>query len=295
MKRKLVKQGAATMMVSLPAKWIKSNNLEKGDELDIVEKGKELIVSIESQKIKSEVEINLSSLTETSIRTLITNVYRDGYDRIKINFKDKPALPIIRDVVEHYIIGFEIINKTENHCILENITEPSKDQFDNILSKMLINIDDLFIIAESWLNGKKEDFLEVEQKIKQFDNFCRRIISKHGFDDKANLQLAFHVELIHAQREIYHMLRYMDKNKIKTGSAEMDALVECKKLFDVLKQAYLKKDISLLEKIHDLEKDIIYKKGYNSIKKSHPIVMHHLLSSARGFYLASSPLVGLFL
>ena len=36
MKRKLVKQGAGTMMISLPTKWIKENNLDKGDEVGAV-------------------------------------------------------------------------------------------------------------------------------------------------------------------------------------------------------------------------------------------------------------------
>ena len=37
MKRKIVKQGSATMTISLPATWIKKFNLKVGDELEIDE------------------------------------------------------------------------------------------------------------------------------------------------------------------------------------------------------------------------------------------------------------------
>lgn len=296
MRRKLVKQGAATLMISLPSKWLKKFNLGKGDEVEVEESGRNIILGVDPKKKKFETEINLASLTETSIRTIITNVYRAGYDKVKLNFKDKAIIPIIEDVVEHYLIGFEIIKKTENSCEVENITEPSHEHFENIFSKIVLNIDELFEITEKRLLGEKHDFLQVERKIKQFDNFCRRIIAKKGMTEEHQLQIAFHNELIHAQREIYHLLRYISKNKFKIGKQELELLKDCKNLFNIVKEAYEKKSISHLENIHDLEKEIIYKKGYNLAKKTQePIVVHHLLSAARGFYLASSPLVVLFL
>ena len=43
MKRKLVKQGPATLMVSLPVKWLQSQNLNKGDEVDIEVKDNKIV------------------------------------------------------------------------------------------------------------------------------------------------------------------------------------------------------------------------------------------------------------
>jgi len=283
------------MMISLPSKWIKKNKLEKGDEVELEELNRKLVITTESKKGSSEITVNLSSLTESAVRTIVTNVYRAGYNKIIINFNDKAILKIIEDVIENYLIGFEIIKKSQNSCIIENITEPSEDQFDNIFSKIIWSINDLFEITEAMLKKEKRDFTKIEEKIKQFDNLCRRIISKKGIDEKLQLQLAFHSELIHAQREIYHLLRYLGKNPVKTGKEELELLEECKQIFETLKQAYNRKDISLLEKIHGTEKEIIYKKGYNSFKKANPIIVHHLLSTARGLYLATSPLVVLFL
>ena len=86
MKRKLVKQGAATLMVSLPSKWAKQNKLGKGDEVDVFQRDNALMLTPESVSSKREVEIEIGSETESSVRTIITNTYRMGYDRIKVYF-----------------------------------------------------------------------------------------------------------------------------------------------------------------------------------------------------------------
>lgn len=291
MKRKLVKQGAATMMISLPSKWIKENKLGKGDEVDLEEKNNKLIINSAVEKIERQTEITISELTESSIRTLITNTYRLGYNKIKINFKDKSVISIIKDVVNKNLLGFEIIRKTDKTCEIENITEPSKEQFDNIFSKIISNIDDLFLITEKALQKEFSEFEETERKIQQFDNFCRRVITK---ENMFQLRWAFQSELIHAQREIYHLLRFLSKNKERVDKEVLSLLGDCKQIFIILKQAYAEKNIVLLEKIHGLEKRIIYKDGYSIIKKN-PIIVHHIINAARGFYLCSSPLSGLII
>ena len=45
MKRKVVKQGAATLTISLPSKWTKKFELKNGDEINLNEKGDALIVT----------------------------------------------------------------------------------------------------------------------------------------------------------------------------------------------------------------------------------------------------------
>src|SRR3990167_8185350 len=86
MKRKVVKQGAATLMVSLPSKWAKKYNLKKGDEINIEELDNNLVLSKESVSGKRRTSINLTNHTESAIRTAITNTYRAGYDLVTVQF-----------------------------------------------------------------------------------------------------------------------------------------------------------------------------------------------------------------
>ena len=60
MKRKIVKQGKATMTVSLPSKWIKNNNINNADEVDIEEienNNKAICPSVNYNKILLEIAV----------------------------------------------------------------------------------------------------------------------------------------------------------------------------------------------------------------------------------------------
>jgi len=292
MKRKLVKQGAATMMISLPSKWIKENKLGKGDEVDMLEENNSLKISLDKKKNKLEMSVSPNTEVESSLRVILTNVYRTGYDSIKIKFSNKRELDIIEDVVSKNLLGFEVISKSNNLCVIENITEPSADQFENIFNKLLLNIDELFSLLIDYKKGS--DFETTERQVQRFDNFCRRVVSKTEFGYKANLRYSFHNELIHAQRQIYLILRYLSTKNVKLEKGFIELVKETKSQFDSIKKAYFEKDLSLLEKIHKNEKDLIYNKGYKLLKSTgDPILVYHLLSAIRNFYLSTSPLIGL--
>lgn len=286
------------MMVSLPAKWIQKNTLDKGDSVDVEEKNNAIYITLEPEKAKRHATIDIAGLTETFIRTAIINAYRLGFDRIILNFNKKEALETIHHTVNERLIGFEVIERTDKGCVIENITEPSGEQFHNIFSKVWLNIDDLFILAEDALKGKKvEGFEDIEEKIQQFDNFCLRIISKNKVSDKAELEWSFHTKLIHAQKEIYFMLIHLSRTKKIMRNSKIEALLaRCRELFNAVRKAYETKSISIIEEVHNLEKEIIYKEGYNLLnREGDNIIKHRLLASARQFYLASSPLLGILI
>lgn len=294
MKRKIVKQGAATMMISLPSKWCKENKLGKGDEIDIEIVNNNLLVSPKELKIKAETEITLTGLTESSIRTLITNTYRNGYDKIKVNFSSAEQFKILQDVIKNTLLGFDVIKKEKNYCIIENITEPSAEQFENLLQKIFLNIVEMFEITALRIEGKKpvSDYEDTETRIKQYDNFCRRVIAKKQFEKNSLLFWTFLTLVIHGQRELYHLNKFLDKNKAKASVEVRNLLDDAKKMFEMLQEAYLKKNIALLEKIHELEKKLIYQKAYKIMNN---VMTYHITSCIRNFYLASSPLMGLLM
>jgi len=136
MKRSLVKQGESTMMVSLPTKWIKDNNLVKGEEIDISQLDNNLLISSKPINKKTETTITLIGVTESIIRTLITNAYRSGYDKIKIIYSNEKQYLILNDVLKTRLIGFDVTKKENEYCLVENITEPSEEQFENIIIKI---------------------------------------------------------------------------------------------------------------------------------------------------------------
>jgi hypothetical protein len=224
---------------------------------------------------------------------MITNAYRADYHRVKVKYKDKKVYSIIKELVDEQLLGYEIIKKEDDYCIIENIASLSETQFDNIFSKLLMNIEETFDYAEQFLNGEKVNFEKTQDKTKEFDNLCRRIIFREQLP-KSELRVDFHSELMHAQRELYLLLVYLNKNKIKQDKVELDLLRECRKTFEMIKEAYYTKSIETLERLIEFEQ-LAYKKAYSSLEKSNPIIIHHLMNALRGFYLCSSPLTGILI
>ena len=300
MERKLISQGGGGFTIYLPKKWIEENNLDKGDELTITISGKELIIGPKKSEKKSETTINLNGLIEPAIRSLITNTYRIGFDKLNISFENEAQFKIIQEILKFRLIGFEVTKKDKNHCIVENVTEPSYDQFDNLLKKMFMNIDELFLITKIKLgmsNEKEsEDFYEIEARIMKYDNFCRRVISKQKLiKENSEMFWSFLTLLIHGQRELYHLNKFI-KKKISVSKEIEEIFNGCYKIFKLIEKAYYEKNVDILGEVHELENEYIFKKSYNLFKKTNGednIIIYHLSMSLREFYQSNSALTGL--
>ena len=44
MKRKAIQLANQTLVISMPSKWVKEQGIKKGDEIDVEEKGKRLMI-----------------------------------------------------------------------------------------------------------------------------------------------------------------------------------------------------------------------------------------------------------
>jgi hypothetical protein len=257
----------------------------------ICAKSNSLLVKLEKEKNKTEITLNLNSTNESSIRTIITNAYRLGYDKIKIKFK-KNLFETIKQVVEKNLLGFEIIKREEDYCELESITEPAEEQFENIFSKIFLSIEELFKMLEKLSQGKKIHFENEIKNIQKYDNFCKRIIVKKGKENNI-LHWTFHTNIVHGAGELNQALKILTQGK---SNEEIKLISEVKKVFETIKKSYLEKDLSILEKVHDLEAQSTYKIGYNTLSKSkNSKAIHHLMVADRHFYLANSPLSGIIL
>jgi phosphate uptake regulator len=295
MKRKLVKQGTTTLMVSLPSKWIKANNLDKGSEIDITEKDNDLSISIQKQIKKKELTLSIKGYSPTAIRSLLTNAYRLQYDKITIEYTNEQDIVKIEQILKNTLIGFEIVSRTEKYCTIENITEPSIEHTDIIFNRLLHNIKELFESTKKQLlgNGEFTYINELEENIQRYDNFCRRLSMTSQY---ATLLVAFYKEIAQAQREIYYIAEYTSKKRTKISNETIKLFDEMIKMFEKLREAYQKNDLSLIEEMHSKEKELIYTEGYSLLRKKkgdESIILFRIMTAIRMLYLSVSPLIGI--
>jgi len=211
MKRKIIKQGHNTHTITLPSNWIKKLNLKAGNEIDLIDRGNTLIVNgIQNSEEKSAV-IDIRDFTIPLIWRYFQSVYRAGYDEIKVIFDPskkkyedafhyyttqfeysklgekippKPAIAMIQEVVDRFI-GIEVIESGEGYCIVKEMGEASKKEFDNSLRRIFLVIFQLFDrIIEAIENNQIQDsslckeIHTIDLNVDKFVDYCGRILNK---------------------------------------------------------------------------------------------------------------------
>jgi hypothetical protein len=165
------------------------------------------------------------------------------------------------------------------------------------MQKILYNIKSLIEITTERLRQKNPamNYNEVLQTIHQYDNFCRRTLSKQN-KEKAIYFWNFLSIIIHNSRDLYNLNVFLDNNKeLKTSSETTGILESSQELMQKIIKTYQTKNVSDLEEI-DEKKDKLIKKGLEILKKTkgnESEALFHIISSIRNLYRSTSPLTGL--
>lgn len=65
MKRKVIRMGDSTSLISLPKNWINLNSINKGDEIEIKEIGNNLLIKGKQSQLPKT--INLNNITDKDL------------------------------------------------------------------------------------------------------------------------------------------------------------------------------------------------------------------------------------
>lgn len=84
MRRKVIKQGHNTLTLTLPGKWVEKMGIKPGDELNVSEQDRALLVNSENGPNLSTVTVDVSGLNPALIWRYILSAYRAGYDEIRV-------------------------------------------------------------------------------------------------------------------------------------------------------------------------------------------------------------------
>ncbi len=142
--RRVQKFGRSTLMISLPAEWVKSVGLSPGDavNIEVLEDGSLRLtpLGLATQKKERVLRVRVSPGSSESLLTrTIYAGYVLGMDRIVIEsvsgVLSETHLRIIRDMTR-LLIGTEIIEHTPKRIIIQILIDPSKYSAMAIISRM---------------------------------------------------------------------------------------------------------------------------------------------------------------
>ena len=142
--RRVQKFGRSTLMISLPAEWVKSVGLNPGDavNIEVLEDGSLRLtpLSITTRKKERELRVKVSSGSSESLLTrTIYAGYVLGMDKIVIEsvsgVLSETHLRIVRDMIR-LLIGTEIIEYTPKKIVIQILIDPSKYSTMAVIGRM---------------------------------------------------------------------------------------------------------------------------------------------------------------
>ena len=161
MKRKLVKQGGSALTVTLPSAWAKRCGLKPGDEIDMEENGKTVIISAENQNTRAKKAcMSLDGLNWTIINRYLEILYRTGIEEITLTYtkntvpfylykKQVPIDQFLDQIIKRFI-GLEVVSHTQGKIVIQKLVKAENLEKADVLKHRIY-----FLIKETLDEFKK--------------------------------------------------------------------------------------------------------------------------------------------
>lgn len=265
MKRKVIQLAGKTLVVSLPSKWTRRYGVCKGDEVEVEERGRQIVLSTDSESENERISIDVSGLDDEVVRRwLLPSLHKSGYDEIEIKYDNDSFLKTIQETISNTFIGFAVVEQTRTRCVIRIVAREQEKEFDTLLRRAFLVTKSLGeSIADYLRDGRlKElkDLLSLEQTNNQLTNFCERILNKKGHREFRKTCFAYVVawnleKICDDYKAICNFL-----SRPENSSAELDSVIEmlcrCNAFFAAYYELFYKFRISELKRLNDERKKI---------------------------------------
>jgi phosphate uptake regulator len=248
MRRKLVKQGVATMMVSLPSKWIKQQKLKKGDEIEISETdGSLLITTSQRGEVALKKEVSIPT-PEDYMNRLIDMPYVQGYDEIVVHFDDARVMDSVVKETQR-LLGMEVVRQSATGCVIKNVAEAMEQEFDNIFRRLFLLVksmaEDSIKAAKAKDYEKLKNIADLERMTHKYALFCMRMLNKYGYKKEKDTHFVFNTvySLLQVAQHYEDLCKHIAATKEKIDPATMEFFKQIVALTDDYYQAFYKRDL----------------------------------------------------
>lgn len=302
MKRKLIKQGIGALTITLPKDWISKHGLKAGDEIEMEEIEKNLLLRTEGKRgILRKTIIDIDNFSQALIWRYLMSAYRLGYDEITIKFSNiekiydikfssldvlesrikMSTMEVIQDIISRFI-GMEIIEHGKNYCVIKDLGETSEKEFDNSLRRIFFLL--LSMAEESLSNLKqktqniKNSIVNIDTIIDKFTDFCLRVLNKMGYKklNKTNSIYSIILLLEFIGDEYKKIVVHTNSSKIKFDSKLINTYEDVNKLLNLFYELFYKFNEKGIAEIYDLDEQLANKINSLKLNNEEKEILHHL-------------------
>ncbi|MBT3304074.1 AbrB/MazE/SpoVT family DNA-binding domain-containing protein [Candidatus Woesearchaeota archaeon] len=282
MKRKVIQLSVSTLVVSLPSEWVEKNNISKGSEVEVINKGDKLIVRSGE---KPQNKIILDTKGRIFDKRYLGDLYIRGYDEVRINFKDADVL---KEIKKEQLREYEIVEEEKDFCIIKSVSVGLESEFDNMLRKCFLLTKEMSKSLVDYFNGEKVELAEIrklELENNKLSGFCLRLLNKNGYTPAHKTTFLYVITReIEAICDIYKYVidEVLEGYKISTEEKEYFSLVN--DFFVMFYELFYKYDKERFKEFYNQRKKLI-----QTGKRLEGKLAHHSLNLVVAIYNICGP------
>jgi len=197
MKRKLIRQGADGLTITVPKEWTTQHHLTSRDEVDLCVRDDALVIRAKPKQHECATALHLPVMDIHAYRHFLYNAYRRGFTEINITFDKPEQFPDIRAVIDQ-LLGFEITHQSRTSVTLKSVALPDEKEYPALFRRSFHIVQTAFSTFVADLHAKKfppATIASLRLDILRIGNYCERIlhhnpaINKQAFADYTLLTL----------------------------------------------------------------------------------------------------------
>ncbi|MEM4242832.1 MAG: AbrB/MazE/SpoVT family DNA-binding domain-containing protein [Candidatus Woesearchaeota archaeon] len=212
MRRKVIKLGENSLLVSLPSSWVKKHGISKGDEVEVSASPNHVVITSKQSEKKNRI-LALAEDPEIAARQ-IRIAYKKGMDELEVRYENPKAYAAAISELKN-LIGFEVIESGKKYSRIKNIATAEAGDFSTVLRRVFLTLLDMAESTEECAKGSKdalEHVMLAENDIDRLTDFCKRLLNKQGAGE--NHEITMHYSLLKDIERIADSYAILAKSKI---------------------------------------------------------------------------------
>ncbi len=194
MRRKVIRLGTNSLLVSLPSNWAKRHGIRKGDEVEMSVTPNQVRIT-SSQSARKNTALALADDPAVAARQ-IKIAYKKGVDELEVQYNNPKAYSSALAELKN-LIGFEVVESGKTRFKIKNIATGDAGDFGTVLRRVFLALLEMAESAEeSCRTGgadAKERVNAAESNIDRLTDFCKRLLNKQGADDVAGITHSYSI------------------------------------------------------------------------------------------------------
>lgn len=278
--RKIVKTGQNTMIISLPTTWIKKNQIEKGQMLEVEESG-DVLKIYPTEKAQKSLKVKLNDEGYWYINRILRKIYAAGYDIVEVNYSQESQIEHIRKSVG-FLDGFAIVKSEKGSCVLKNILSPEKLDYKELIENVMWLIrSQLEIFKNVVVGGNKNELKEIsgiQTTVVKLSHLGRRMLNLQCKQDIVILKDSFllFTDLLYLSSYLGYAAQILEKKNKDLASEEKELIVETLDMYEKLLFAYRNKNLAEIQDFFQ-KRDDTFDRDIKLLNNKNPDIMHFFL------------------